>query len=116
MTAESDNSLPEFLATRARGSSDTRLALDVVIGLVVVLAFGLWRVPGWHMFVAAGSCFLFYGTWAIANRELADSPPVAPGGRTALRTLAAMSAVLGVAAGVFLMLAVVATLIGRVIS
>ena len=116
MTVESDSSLPEFLADRARRASDTRLAVDVGLGLVVVVVFGLWRIPMWHLLVAAGACFLFYGSWAIANRELTDSPPTTRWGRALLKTLAAASAVLGVAAAVFLLLAVVATLIGRVIS
>lgn len=116
MMAETDNSLPEFLAERAKRASDTRLAADVGAGLVAMVVFGLWRIPMWHLLVSAGACFFFYGLWAIANRELTDSAPVAPWGRTALKALAATSALLGVAAGVFLMLAVVAKLIGRVIS
>ena len=116
MTAESSNSLPEFLRERARGSSDTRLAADVIVGLVAVMAFAFWRVPGWHILVAAGACFLFYGTWAIAGRELAESPETAGRKRLLLKALAAAFAVFGIAAAVYLMLAVVALLIGRVIS
>lgn len=116
MTAEPGNSLPEFLSARARGSSDTRLVADAVAGLVAVVAFSFWRGPGWYMLVAAGACFLCYGTWAIANRELADAPGASGWARALLKTLAAAFAAFGLAAAVFLMLAVLAKLIGRVIS
>ena len=112
---DSTNSLPAFLAARARAASDTRLAIDAMAGLVVVVVFNFWQVPGWYLLVAIGACFLCYGTWAIANRELAELPPGSRN-RAILRALAALSAATGIGAAVFLALAVLGALIGRVIS
>ena len=114
-TSEPGNSLPEFLAERARASSDLRLAVDAIAGLVVVTTFSFWRVPAWYLLVAIGACFLFYGTWAIAGRELAEGTAT-PRTRMLLKALSTISAVVGFGAAAFLALAVVAKLIGRVIS
>ena len=111
----SDASLPEFLAERARASSDTRLLVDAIAGLVVAVTFSIWRIPGWYLLAAAGACFLFYGIWAIAGRELAEAPAPASQ-RMILKGLGIVSAIAGFAAAAFLVLAVMAKLIGRVIS
>lgn len=112
----SDASLPEFLAERARTSSDTRLLVDAIAGLVVAVTFSIWRIPAWYLLAAAGACFLFYGIWAIAGRELAEAPAGAPRRRVILKGLSLVSATAGFAAAAFLVLAVMAKLIGRVIS
>ena len=112
----SDSSLPEFLAERARASSDTRLLADAVVGLVVAVAFSLWRIRAWYLIAAAGACFFFYGMWAIAGRELAEVPRGSPRRRLLFRALGIASAIGGIAAAAFLVLAVMALLIGRVIS
>lgn len=109
------SSLPAFLAARARASSDTRLAINAFAGLATVVIFSFWQVPGWYLLVAIGACFLFYGTWAIANRELAEATP-GSSNRSMLRALAAMSAAMGIGAAVFLALAVLGKMIGTVIS
>jgi hypothetical protein len=114
-TSEAGNSLPEFLAERARASSDTRLAVDAIAGLVFMITFSFWRIPAWYLLVAIGACFLFYGTWAIAGRELAEGTATRRE-RMLLRALSTISAAVGLASAAFLMLAVVAKLIGRVIS
>ena len=114
-TSDAGNSLPEFLAERARTSSDTRLAVDAIAGLVVMITFSFWRIPAWYLLVPIGACFLFYGTWAIAGRELAEGAAT-PRARMLLKALSTVSAVVGFAAAAFLALAVVAKLIGRVIS
>ena len=112
----SETSLPEFLAERARASSDTRLLVDAILGLVVAVTFSIWRIPAWYLLAAAGACFHLYGMWAIAGRELAEVPADKARRRMLFRTLGAVSAVGGIAAAVFLVLAVMAKLIGRVIS
>ena len=113
--ADRANSLPAYLAARARAASDTRLAVDAIAGLLVVVTFNFWHVPGWYLLVAVGACFLFYGTWAIANRELVETP-LGSRNRSMLRALAAMSAAMGIGAALFLALAVLAKVIGPVIS
>jgi hypothetical protein len=115
-SGEDGGSLPEYLSARARASSDARLALDAIVGLLCVVAFSLWRVPGWYLLVGIGACFLSYGTWAIANRELADLSEESRLKTRLLRALSALSAAAGFAAVAFLMLAVLAKLIGPIIS
>lgn len=112
----SETSLPEFLAERARASSDTRLLMDATVGLGVAVTFGIWRIPAWYLLTAIGACFFFYGMWAIARRELAEMPAHAVRQRMIFRLLGIVSAIGGIAAATFLALSVTAKLIGRVIS
>src|SRR4051812_47247682 len=65
-------SLTDFLARRARTSSDARLIIDAVIGFVVAIASLLAQGPVWALFTSAGICFLSYGAWGIADRELGE--------------------------------------------
>src|SRR4051812_16698512 len=65
-------SLTAFLARRARTSTDARLIVDAVIGFVVALASLLAHGPIWHLFTSAGICFLSFGAWGIADRELGE--------------------------------------------
>ena len=67
-----DASLPELLAERAHHASDTRLALDVVLGLFAAAAVGVWRPTGWIVMLSAGLCFAAFGAWGIAERELRE--------------------------------------------
>src|SRR4051812_32971772 len=62
----------DFLMMRARSSSDARLMIDAVSGFAVGAAAILWRGPGWYAIMAAGICFLCYGGWGIADRELRE--------------------------------------------
>jgi hypothetical protein len=109
-------SLTEFLVERARAASDTRLLIDAIGGLLVAVTFGIWQIPAWYLLSALGACFLFYGVWAVARRELDDLPAEAPRQRVIPRAIAIIGAVGGFGALAFLMLAVLAKLIGRVIS
>ena len=65
-----DVSLPELRAARAHDASDTRLALDVALGLFAAAAAGVWRPTGWILLLSAGLCFAAFGAWGIAEREL----------------------------------------------
>src|ERR1043165_7464099 len=87
-------SLTAFLARRARSSTDARLIIDAIIGFVVALASLLAHGPIWHLFTSAGICFLSFGAWGIADRELGERGT----GSTAVRMLAAArvaSAIIG---------------------
>lgn len=119
MVAVDMNRTPEitlfdFLARRARGASDLRLIVDAVLGFIVAVAALLARGPAWHVFTSAGICFLSYGAWGIADREMADDPasPIA-------RWLGAArwaSAVVGFVAVAFLVLSLLGIALGRIIS
>ena len=113
---ETTVSLPEYLTARARGASDLRLAMDAIGGLLMILTFSFWRVPAWYALVGIGSCFLSYGAWAIANRELVESSDAPRRRLLALKTLSSMAATCGVAAGIFLIMVVLAKVLGRIIS
>jgi hypothetical protein len=65
-------SLTAFLARRARTSSDARLIIDPVIRFAVAVAALLAQGPVWYLFTSAGICFLSFGAWGIADRELAE--------------------------------------------
>ena len=108
-------SLTEFLARRARTASDARLAVDAVVGFVVAVASLLAQGPGWYLFTSAGICFLSFGAWGIADRELSERE----GSSWVLRGLAVArvaSAIVGFAAAAFLVFGALGVAIGRVIS
>ena len=65
-------SLAAFLARRARTSTDARLIIDAVIGFVVATASLLAHGPLWHLFTSAGICFMSFGAWGIADREMSE--------------------------------------------
>lgn len=112
-----DASLPEFLAARARHSSDTRLVLDAVLGLVTGTAIVLWRGPGWHLLASIAACFFAFGAWGIADRELGERASSAPPGMVlALRTVRVAAALLGVLATFTVLASALGIALGRMIS
>ena len=104
-----DASLPELLAARARHASDTRLALDAVIGFVVLIVSARWRGPGWHLSASIAACFFAFGVWGIADRELGER--ASTGSRALMLTLRIARA-LAVAFGVFAVFVVLASALG----
>jgi hypothetical protein len=116
---ESDNergeTLLEFLVMRARASSDARLAIDAVAGFTVGTSAALWRGPGWKALAAAGLCFLCFGVWGIADRELRDRPEAS---RTTqwLGVLRIVAGVLGLGGMIAFVLFAMAIALGTIIS
>ena len=112
-----DASLPELLAARARHASDTRLALDAALGALVAVAAVFWRGPGWYFLASLAGCFLAFGFWGIADRELGER---ANGGsrltRELLRIARIIAGVVGAIAAVATMLMALALALGRMIS
>ena len=108
-------SLTDLLARRARTSSDARLIIDAVVGFVVAIASLLAQGPAWYLFTSAGICFLSFGAWGIADRELAErESPV-----WTVRLLAAakvFSAVIGFIAAAALLMGALGIAIGSIIS
>ena len=112
-----ERDLPEFLAARARGASDARLAADTTVGLIAVLVSLMWQFPLWFLVLAAGGCFLGFGVWGIADREQSERGAGAtPRVRAVLRTAKILATVVGAASAAALAVALMAILIGRVIS
>lgn len=114
-SSESGTTLPALLAARARGASDLRLTLDCAVGLLAALLIAFGRPPLWPALLPAAVCFLAYGTWGIADRELRQASR-SPAAASALRALRALAAAAGYGAGVVLLFALVALALGQWIS
>lgn len=107
--------LAQLLSARARGASDLRLAIDVAAGVVIAFAVTVWQPPAWPVLLSAGLCFATFGAWGITDRELRERGEGAPGARW-LRVCRRTAALLGVLAGVALLLGVLALALGTWIS
>lgn len=100
-----DASLSDLLAARARRSSDTRLALDTLIGLIAAVLAVVWRGPAWYLLASLAACFLAFGAWGIADRELGERGTSASRAvAITLRTVRIAAVVLG-AVAIFVVLA-----------
>ena len=114
---ERDADLPEFLAERARGASDLRLAADETVGLFAIVIALLWPFPVDFFAVAIGGCFLGFGVWGIADRELQERGASASPRQLRLFRFAKYGAtIFGAVSAAALAVGVMAVLIGRVIS
>ena len=109
MTAR-EQSLPEFLAHRARAASDSRLVADGTLGVAAAALALLFRPKGWLLLLSAGLCFAAYGAWGITDRELHDHPA------GWLRTLRASAVVMGALAALVLVLTILGAALGTWIS
>ena len=115
--ADTDVGLHEFLAERARRTSDTRLALGAGGGLAAVVAALSWRPPGWRLLACVGVFVLAFGVWGIADRELHERGATStPAVGIALRMLRALAAACGALAVLLLLLGVVGLGLGTWIS
>ena len=113
--ADVELSLSEFLTRRARHSSDARLVLDAVVGFAVAISAILWGGPAWHVLASVGTCFLAYGAWGIADRELGDRPAPARG-VVPLKVVRSATAIIGFGAAIFFVLGALGIVYGRFIS
>jgi hypothetical protein len=113
---ERDASLSDFLVTRARRSSDARLALDVAAGFVVAIAGAFWGGPFRVVITSAAGCFLAYGAWGIVDRELLERRGSEGRGVRALRLARVVAAIVGTLAAVMLLVSGLAVALGPVKS
>lgn len=112
-----DASLPELLAARARHASDTRLALDALIGFAVLIVSLLWNGPGWDLFASIAGCFFAFGLWGIADRELGERAHT--GSRALILTLRitrVLAGTFGVIAAFVVLASALGIALGRMIS
>ena len=116
---ESDLNLREFLAARARTASDLRLALDAGLGLLATTVALLWRPGGWKLVTSAALCFLAFGGWGIADRELQERAHDPGNSHITLRLLRlarVFAATLGAGAAIALLVGVLGIALGTWIS
>lgn len=114
MTTE--QGLTEFLSDRAHRASDTRLALDVALGVVGAVVAIVRRPWAWPVLLGAALCFLAFGAWAIADRELAERRSDHGALARTLRGVRVISAAVGALAGAEMLLAVLGMALGTIIS
>lgn len=106
-------SLPAFLAARARRASDLRLALNAGAGLLVAIGAVLSRPHFWVPVLALGTSFLCYGAWGILDREFESATPSR---RRTLAIARASAAAIGAIAGVGFLLTFFFQFVGTWIS
>ena len=113
----SEKTLADVLGARARRTPVDRLVLDVVGGLLIGAAAVWARPAAWFPLLAAALCFACYGCWALTERRLHPDldRPVMPVGPT-WRAVRHVSAVLGIAAYVTLLFAVLGLALGPIKS
>jgi hypothetical protein len=111
------DSLPQFLAQRARKASDGRLALDAAAGLVALAAAVVVASPVNMLLAAVGTCFLAFGLWGITDRELGERrETMGPFGGALLAAARAVAAAIGVIGGLGLIFGGLAVTLGTWIS
>ncbi len=111
------DSLPQFLARRARAASDGRLAIDAAAGLVALAAAVVVASPGNVVLAGGGTCFLAFGLWGITDRELGERRgTIGPVGVSLLITARVLAATLGVVGGLALISGGLAVALGAWVS
>lgn len=111
------DSLPQFLAQRARNASDGRLALDAAAGLIALAAAPVVASPSNVILAAVGTCFVAFGLWGITDRELGERRlTIGPIGGALLLTVRAVAGALGVIGGLGLIFGGLAVALGRWVS
>ena len=60
-----EETLGEFLASRARRASDSLLAGHAITAVLAAVAIAAWRGPLWDVRLALATCFLAFGIWGI---------------------------------------------------
>ena len=107
-------SLPELLMSRARRSSDRRLAIDAAIGIVLAAVIAILRPPLWIPLTALAACLGAYGACGRLDREVRDA--VSPSRTRLLQWARAIVALLGAAAAMTFGLTLFGALLGPIIS
>lgn len=114
-------SLLHAVAARARRASDATLAACGLAGLVALGGLAWMEGRGWGVLLPVVALGL-WGAWGIADRTLHDRAVLRASGAaptftdTTLGAVRLALAILGVATGAIAMLAVMGTLLGKIIS
>lgn len=66
--SERELGISDFLRARARAATDSRIALDVSVGVVAVIVAAALRPELWLLLASAGLCLACFGLWAATVR------------------------------------------------
>jgi hypothetical protein len=116
LVPDREETLGEFLASRARRASDVRLAGNAIAAVLAAIAIGVWRGPAWDIRLSIAVCLLAFGIWGIADRDIVQKGAAPRRVLLALKATRVIAAVVGFAAGAFLMMALLGRALGRIIS
>lgn len=83
--------------------------------MIALNAIVFWRGPGWDMRLSVAVGLLAFAVWGVVDRDLEQRSATASCVRY-LRAARALSAVAGYAAGAYLLMALLARTLGRIIS
>ncbi len=86
--APTDATLAELLSVRARRASPRRLTINIIAGLIAAGALYWFRPKGWAILFATAICFVAYGCWGFADRQVPRSLLVVPQGMHTLWRIA----------------------------
>lgn len=113
---DTEENLGEFLAKRARRTSDGWLA--VIAGSGLVIAGGSVLLGGaWVLLSAVALCLVAFGAWGISDRELNEREHAGRAGTIrALRLARGLAAVVGGLAALTLLFTALALTLGTWIS
>jgi hypothetical protein len=115
MTDEREETLGEFLAERARRATGDHLAWQAVTAVLAAVAIIAWRGPAWDLRLAIAVALLSFGMWGVADRDL-EQVESRPRTRLVVRAVRLTAAIAGFAAAAYLMMALLARALGRIIS
>jgi len=111
-----EETLGEFLASRARGASDARLAGDAIAAVLTAVVIGVSKGPLSDIRLSIAACLLAFAIWGVADRELMQEHLASGRKFLLLRATRVIAATLGFAAAAFLMMALLGRALGRMIS
>lgn len=110
-------SLAELLGARARNTPRDRLVIDIAGGALVALAAAWAQPAGWLTIVAAATCFVAYGSWALLELHLQPRPwPEQVPHESLWRAVQTGAALLGIGAFVLLLFAALGLALGTIKS
>ena len=115
-SSNADEDLFHTLASRARATSDGRLALAVILGLAVTLGIAVWRPPAWPLLGSIGVGAAAFGAWGIVDRGLAEHCTMHRLSTRVLRIGRVVSLVAGACAALVAAFAMLGVVLGTWIS
>jgi hypothetical protein len=114
--SQSEESLAEFLASRARRASRTRLITETIVASLAAVAIGVWRGPAWEIRLSLAICLFAFCMWGVTDREVARWDGVPGQELIGVKAIRLAAAAIGFAAAAFLMMALLGRALGRIIS